>query len=113
MDLCRSPRPAAAAADKALHMLSVLQGIGRGGPTDGWMTRRRLAEFGLTPRDCRAARQASRGRIILGQRGYKATADSSIEEIQHAAHTLSSQARAMLAEASELWRVYHARRKEI
>ena len=90
--------------EKALTMLGALNDQ----DTARWMTRKEMAAFGLTERDCRKARQESKGRIIFGPKGYKATSDATIEEIQRAAATLASQAKAMLAEASELWRVYHA-----
>lgn len=87
----------------AAEMLRVLKADG------GWMSRRDFAERGWKDRLCRAARQHSKGTIIFGQRGYRATECATLPEIQGAATVLLSQARAMEAEATELWRVIHGR----
>ena len=85
------------------RMLDILTAHG------GWMTRADLAAHGLAPRLCRLARQHSGGAIIAGQRGYRATACATVEEIHEAANALRGQADAMLEEVRELWRVINRR----
>ena len=85
------------------RMLDILTAHG------GWMTRADLAGHGLAPRLCRLARQHSGGAIIAGQRGYRATACATVEEIHEAANALRGQADAMLEEVRELWRVINRR----
>ena len=75
----------------------------------GWMTRADLARYGYTDRDVRAARQASKGTIIFGQSGFKATECATLDEIQACEATLRSMSDAMLAEVQELWRVKNRR----
>jgi hypothetical protein len=62
-------------------------------------------------RKIRALAAASDGYIVSGQRGYKLTGEATIEEVQHAAAWLRTQATAMNARALAIDRVYHAKRR--
>ena len=76
----------------------------------GGMTRAALkGKYKLSDRECRLARQYSAGRILSGQRGYKATEYATLDEIKAAAGALEKQAREMMGSASELWAVMHGR----
>ena len=104
-ELPLSRRKAAYAAGVAAEMISILD-------RDAcWMTRAALRDrYNIGPRECRLARQYSRGKIIFGQRGYKATRHATHDEIARAANTLTSQAQVMAAEAQDLWKVFHGRK---
>ena len=84
-------------------MLNILMATGE------WMTRRELEKQGMTPRECRYGRQQSSGEIIAGQRGYRATKFSSLDEIRLAAYTLRSQAIEMMREEKDLWKYLHGK----
>lgn len=75
-----------------------------------WRTREQVqADTGLTPREIRAARQDSHGRVIYGQRGFRATSHATLEEIAACANTLESQAREMTRQAVRLRNLAHGR----
>ena len=76
----------------------------------GWLTRRQLAEYGFDDRACRLAGEFSDGRIIFGQRGYRASECATVDELNMAASTLMSQARAMTARACAIQRFLHRNR---
>jgi hypothetical protein len=91
----------------AARMLRILEHDRR------WVNRREMREaHGFTDRECRLARRYSRGRIIMGQAGYRATRWATLPEVQHAADVFMSQARDMMASTSEYWRVITRRQKE-
>lgn len=76
----------------------------------GWRTREDVRrDVGFTDRETRLARQASDGAIIYGQRGFRATACATVEEIAACANTLESQAREMTAQAIRLRNRAHRR----
>ena len=60
----RAPQAGPALAARLLALLAERQ---------GWLTRKELAGYGFTPRLCRLARQHSKGRVIAGQRGFRAS----------------------------------------
>ena len=65
-----------------------------------WRTARELTlTLGHSDRALRQLANASDGRVITGQRGYKAASRSTAEEIHHAAAWLKSQAHEMLRRA--------------
>ena len=69
----------------------------------GWVTAKRLCTWlSMTDRMVRALAEASAGRVISGQLGYKLTADASEEERHHAAAWLRSQARRMNERADQI-----------
>lgn len=74
----------------------------------GWMKAR---EFPApwNERRLRAVANASGGRVISGQRGYKLTRLATIEEVQHAAAWLRHQAHEMQRRAMEIDRIYHGK----
>jgi len=74
-----------------------------------WLTRKDLAEYGLTERQCRIARQHSHGKIISGQLGYRASGAATLEELRISANTLTSMGRAIQGEAADVWRVIKQR----
>lgn len=75
-----------------------------------WATRELMRQrFGYTDRECRLGRQHSHGKIIAGQRGYRLTEAASLAEITAAAAALESQAKVVMGEANELWRIMHQR----
>ena len=90
-------------ADLAARMLAVLAAANR------WMKREDLARHGIAKRQCSKGRQYSKGGIIYGQRGFRASSQASQDELKHAARTLHSQATVMLKEEQELWRYFHGR----
>lgn len=98
-------RPTRSAYGKivASEMLAVLEA------SDRWLTRKDMAERGFTPRLCRLARQHSDGKIIAGQRGYRATSSATLDELHEAANALRGQADAMMDEVRELWKVINRR----
>ena len=64
----------------------------------GWVTAKRLAIF-ANDRKLRALANASGGKVITGQRGYKAACHATSEEIAHSANWLEHQGREMLRRA--------------
>ncbi len=64
----------------------------------GWITAKKLAPW-LNERTLRAMANASEGRIITGQKGYKAARYATQEEIAHSAYWLEHQAKEMLQRA--------------
>lgn len=83
-------------------MLSSLRG-------QGWMTARELLglQVGRTERQLRAMAAASQGQIISGQRGYARTDQASVEDVNHAAAWLESQAKSMQARARAIRSAMH------
>lgn len=69
----------------------------------GWTTR---AEFktsiGLSDRECRLGVSAAHMRIIFGQRGYKLTNQSTLDEIDTCGATILSQIQALQKKYSQL-----------
>ncbi len=99
MQLKAGKQPAVTASDvEALEALLAKSGT--------WM---KAKEFTApwTERKLRAVANASAGRIISGQQGYKLTWMATIEEVQHAAAWLRNQATAMQRRALDIDRVYH------
>lgn len=72
-----------------------------------WMTRKDFKNYGFTDRQCRLAREHAKGKIIYGQRGFKASSCALKDEIMECYNTLMSQAKTMEEEARELMREYH------
>ncbi len=71
-----------------------------------WESARSLSgATGLDDRQLRAARQASGGRVISGQKGYRLTERATLEEIAHAKAAWRSQARHMIRATIEVERV--------
>ena len=97
------PKDAAQAEILAERMLTALA------YRAGWLTRKELAEYGLTERQCRIARQHSHGKIISGQLGYRASGAATLEELRISANTLTSMGRAIQGEAADVWRVIKQR----
>ena len=49
----------------------------------GWMTRAQFhTQLNLSPRECRAGRKASHGRIVMGQKGFKWRDYATLEEVR-------------------------------
>ena len=68
-----------------------------------WITAKNIHTlFGWTDRHCRELAQHSGGRIISGQKGYKATIRATVEERTHAKAWLRSQAHKMDVRAMEI-----------
>ena len=65
--------------------------------------------FEISDRTFRAIAAASHGRIISGQRGYARTDQASVEDVNHAASWLLTQAAAMTTRAREIQRAMHTR----
>ena len=57
---------------------------------------------GLDDRTCRAIAERSEGQVLSGQSGYKLTCYATAAETRHAEAVLQSQARKMLARATEI-----------
>lgn len=73
-----------------------------------WRTARELTlTTGHSDRALRQLASASNGKIITGQRGYKAASRSTADEIRHAAAWLKSQASEMLRRAIAIERNAH------
>ena len=64
----------------------------------GWVTAKRLAVF-ANDRRLRTLANASGGKIITGQKGYKAARHATPEEIAHSANWLEHQGKEMLRRA--------------
>ena len=89
--------------ERSTVMLATLRACGR------WMTRADLEDHGFTGRQCRAARQLSKGQIIMGQQGYKAASCATHDELWACRNALKSQVDAMLAEVAQLDTIIHGR----
>ena len=77
----------------------------------GWTTARQItAAIGLSDRQIRQLARDHRGSILSGpgSPGYKLIADATLEEINHTADRLRSQAREMLAGSIRLRKVAHS-----
>jgi hypothetical protein len=79
-----------------------------------WLTAARISalaapDFRWCDRRVRAIANASEGRIISGQPGYKLARLATLKEIQHAIDWLRHQAKEMQARALQIDRVYHGK----
>lgn len=75
-----------------------------------WRTARELTiTLGHSDRVLRQLANASNGRVITGQRGYKAASRSTTDEIAHAAAWLKSQAQEMMRRAIAIENNAHRR----
>jgi hypothetical protein len=74
-----------------------------------WITAKRLACW-LNERTLRAMANASEGRIITGQKGYKAAWWATPSEIAHSANWLEHQAKAILERADIIRSAHLAKR---
>ena len=73
-----------------------------------WHTARQLADAtGLPDRVARMCAEASEGRVISGQHGYKLTACATPGEIHHACAWLQSQAARMIDRARQIRLAQH------
>jgi len=91
------------AEDLANTLVGILERDG------GWLTRKRLAGqhgFSKDGRDIRLARQHSAGRVICGQRGFKATKFATSYEFWACRRQLLDQVAAMRAEVEEMDRAW-------
>jgi hypothetical protein len=78
----------------------------------GWVTAKRLSfHLGTSDRLLRAFAEQSQGEIISGQKGYKLSAEATLEEIDHAANWLISQGKKMLERGIEIRRRAHQKLK--
>ena len=69
----------------------------------GWVTARQLRDAtGIDDRVLRLCAEASEGRVISGQKGYKLTAEATPGEIHHACAWLLSQAQRMTDRARQI-----------
>lgn len=75
----------------------------------GWQTAKVLRADGYQDRALRAIANASKGRIVSGQRGYCLIEEATVDEARHAASWLRHQAEAMLARAADIERAMHRR----
>jgi hypothetical protein len=78
----------------------------------GWITARQLAEaLGFKDRKLRQLAEHSQGRIVSGPGcpGYRHLDHCTIEQLDHVAHQLESQGKAMIARALNLRRKAHQR----
>lgn len=98
------PFHVAASASRLLPaLLAALDG-------QGWVTAKRLARVLETDdRTIREAASESEGRIISGQRGYCLTQQATVQDVQHAAAWLRSQARKMEYRAYLIEKAVHRR----
>jgi hypothetical protein len=73
----------------------------------GWVLARKLrTDLGINDRHSRALAEASKGRVISGNRGYKLTAEATAEERNECLHRLRHQADRMQARSSIIERVW-------
>jgi len=72
-----------------------------------WVTRAELRMLGWSERDIRQARQYSNGRIIFGQRGYRAAWAAEISEIEACARDLRARADKMITASNEVYSMVH------
>ena len=56
----------------------------------GWVTRADFEVYGISPRQCRAGRRASRGRVIFGRRGFRLLRYATADEIRQCLATFAS-----------------------
>lgn len=78
----------------------------------GWMRARDIVSqhfVGGSDRELRAIAAASHGQIVSGQKGYCRTDQASVEDVNHAAAWLLTQAAAMTKRAREIQRAMHKR----
>ncbi len=62
----------------------------------GWCKRWEFQEvLGLKDRECRLGREASHGRILFSQRGYRLTKDASTSEVAECCSAILSQIKAL------------------
>lgn len=81
--------------------------------TKQWSTRDELVNrCGLSERECRLGCEAAHGRIIFGQRGYKAICYATVDEIAQCGNTILSQIKALQAKYSRLMVRAHRMGKE-
>lgn len=73
----------------------------------GWRTARQFRM--ISDRELRAIAAASHGQIISGQKGYARTDQASVEDVNHAAAWLESQAKSMQVRAGEIRKAMHRR----
>jgi hypothetical protein len=100
-----APRPAPVPAGEIDRLLAFLAG------RTGWTTAKEIsAAIGLTDRQIRQLARDHRGSILSGpgSPGYKLIADATLDEINHTADRLRSQAREMLAGSIRLRKVAHS-----
>jgi hypothetical protein len=77
----------------------------------GWVTAAQVHEaLDWSDRDVRSFAEASDGRVISGQKGYKLTREANPDEASQAADWLKNQAAKMTARAIKIQRVFHAHR---
>ena len=87
----------------AARMIAVLA------KTRKWTTRADLMDrHGMTPRQCRLARQHAHGRIIYGNNGYRLLRYATPDEIRGCGNALLSQIQALQDEHAQLMRRSHA-----
>jgi hypothetical protein len=78
-----------------------------------WMSAKRLFIYtGLNDREVRYLAQASDGRIITGNKGYKLIRHASVIEVNECCDRLRSQASRMIGRVIQIQRRYHARRPD-
>ncbi len=74
----------------------------------GWVTRREFQEkHGIPWRECALGREASHGRILMGQHGFRLLTKATPEEIHEALATWVSQIRAAQKQYATLCRRAH------
>ena len=74
-----------------------------------WMHRAELEQsHGMTPRECRLARQCAHGRVLYGRSGFKLLKWATADEVRKCSGALVGQIKAMQAEHSQLIRRAHA-----
>lgn len=101
------PEPTKATPYEISHLLRLLD-------AKGWQTAAQVCGWaaydGLdwTDRKIRQIANASAGRVISGQRGYKLTSQASEEEVHHAAAWLRHQSSEMTHRANEIDRAYQS-----
>ncbi len=75
----------------------------------GWVTAAQIEDAkDWSDRDIRAFAEASDGRVISGQKGYKLTREANPDEACQAADWLKNQGHKMIARAVKIQRVFHA-----
>lgn len=75
----------------------------------GWVYARQLRDrYDYNERTLRAIANASEGRILSGQKGYRLLdGDTTIEEVEHASSWLISQGKEMIRRGNAINRRYH------
>lgn len=100
-----APRPAPVPAGEIDRLLAYLV------TRSGWTTAKEItADLGLTDRQIRQLARDHRGSILSGpgSPGYKLISAATLDEINHTADRLRSQAREMLAGSIRLRKVAHS-----